>query len=79
MVRLRTGGFWAGCLAHAAANTNGDSLTAFLFYGGGNWILTSYAGVFGWIPLGVVCAWIMLNRSRRTAHSRMVHDGHSMP
>jgi membrane protease YdiL (CAAX protease family) len=61
-LRQRTGSIWAGCLAHAAANTTGGSLTAYLFYGGGQWLLTSYAGVLAWLPLGGVCAWILLTR-----------------
>jgi hypothetical protein len=30
-LRQRTGSIWAGCLAHAAANTTGGSLTVYLF------------------------------------------------
>jgi membrane protease YdiL (CAAX protease family) len=72
-LRQRTGGIWAGCLAHSAADMTGG-LSAYLFYGNGQWILTSYAGVLAWIPLGVVCAWIVLTSSRRTAHRRVVRD-----
>jgi membrane protease YdiL (CAAX protease family) len=62
-LRQRTGSIWAGCLAHSASDMTG-SLCAYFFYGGGQWILTSYAGVLAWIPLGVVCIWIVLTSSR---------------
>lgn len=64
-LRERTGSIWSVCLAHGAANATGGSLTALLFYGNGQWLLTSYAGVLAWIPLGAVCAWIVLVDSRR--------------
>jgi len=72
-LRQRTGGIWAGCLAHSAADMTG-SLNAYLFYGGGQWILTSYAGVLAWIPLGIVCVWIALTSSRSTAGDRVVRE-----
>ena len=64
-LRQRTGSVWVSCLAHAAANGIGGSLTAYLFLGGGSFLLTSYAGVLGWIPLGAICAWILLIGRRR--------------
>jgi uncharacterized protein len=48
------------CLAHSASNFVGGSLSAYLFVGSGSFILTSFAGVIAWIPLGAICAWIVL-------------------
>jgi uncharacterized protein len=69
-LRQRTGTIWVSCLAHAAANGIGGSLTAYLFLGGGSFLLTSYAGVLGWMPLGAVCAWILLTGRLRVATTR---------
>ncbi len=60
-LRLRTGSVWAASLAHAATNSIGGSITLLLFMGGANWIYVSYLGLLGWIPLGTVCAWIIIS------------------
>jgi membrane protease YdiL (CAAX protease family) len=67
-LRLRTGSVWAASLAHAATNAIGGSLTTLLFMGGLNGIFVSYLGVLGWIPLGGLCAWIVL-RGGLATHS----------
>jgi membrane protease YdiL (CAAX protease family) len=59
-LRVKTGSVWSTCLAHSASNTIGGSLTSYIFFGGGAFMLTSYAGVLGWLPLGIVCVWIVL-------------------
>jgi membrane protease YdiL (CAAX protease family) len=59
-LRLRTGSIWASSLAHAATNVVGGSLTMLLFLGGPNLIFVSYLGILSWIPLGILCAWIVL-------------------
>jgi membrane protease YdiL (CAAX protease family) len=59
-LRLRTGSIWPPSLAHAATNVVGGTLTVFLFTGGPNWVFVSYLGLLGWIPLGAICAWIVL-------------------
>jgi membrane protease YdiL (CAAX protease family) len=59
-LRLKTGSVWAASLAHGATNTIGGSLTLMLFYGGSNWMWVGYNGILAWIPLGIVCAWIIL-------------------
>ena len=59
-LRLRSGSIWPVCLAHAATNAVGGSLLMMLFLGGPNWICLSYLGVLAWIPLGALCAWIVL-------------------
>lgn len=59
-LRTRTGSIWSASLAHSATNAVGGSLTLLLFTGGPNWIFVSYVGVLGWVPLGILCAWIVL-------------------
>ena len=59
-LRLRSGSVWASCLAHAATNSIGATLTMSLFLGGGDSIFFSYLGLLGWIPLGALCLWIVL-------------------
>jgi membrane protease YdiL (CAAX protease family) len=58
-LRLRTGSIWSSSLAHSATNVIGAGITTLLFTGGSNWILVSYLGPLGWIPLGALCAWII--------------------
>ncbi len=59
-LRQRTGSVWSTCLAHSAANGIGGALTAHLYAGGGSFMLTSYAGVLGYVPLGLIGLWIVL-------------------
>jgi membrane protease YdiL (CAAX protease family) len=59
-LRLKSGSVWVTCLAHAATNGIGGGLTAYMFLDGGHFLLTSYLGVLGWVPLGILCAWIVL-------------------
>jgi hypothetical protein len=33
-----------------------------LFFGGPHWILVCYAGILAWVPLSVVCAWLVFTR-----------------
>ncbi len=63
---LRTGSVWAPSLAHAATNVVGSSLVLLLFFGGPNWILLSYVGVLAWVPLGVLCMWIVATGRMKT-------------
>jgi membrane protease YdiL (CAAX protease family) len=65
-LRLRSGSIWTSCLAHAATNSIGASLTLSLFLGGGDSILFSYLGLIGWIPLGALCLWIVLTGRLKT-------------
>lgn len=57
---LTTGSIVAPCLANAATVTIGVSLTQILFGEHSDLLFTGYFGILGWIPLGVVCAWIIL-------------------
>jgi uncharacterized protein len=67
-LRARTGSVWVTCLAHSATNGVGGALLAYLYLGGGAFVLTSYVGVLGWIPLGLLCLGLLvtgqLRRSR---------------
>ncbi len=64
-LRVRTGSIWAASLGHSATNTTGASLTLLLFWGGPNWLFVSYVGILGWVPLGVLCLWIVLTGQLR--------------
>jgi membrane protease YdiL (CAAX protease family) len=64
-LRLRTGSIWASSLAHAATNAVGGSLTMLLFAGRPGGIFVSYLGILSWIPLGALCAWIVLTGQLR--------------
>lgn len=58
-LRLRTGSVWVSCVAHAATNSFGSLMMISLFYGGPNWTFVSYFGVLGWLPLGLICIWLI--------------------
>ncbi len=58
-LRQRTGSIWSCCLAHAATNAIGGSLTLLLFAGGPSLIFVSYLGILSWLPLGILSAWII--------------------
>jgi len=60
-LRLRTGSIWPASLAHSATNAVGGSIMMMLFLGGPNWVFVSYLGILAWIPLGTLCAWIVLS------------------
>jgi uncharacterized protein len=59
-LRERTGSIWAPSLAHAATNAVGGSLTLLAFWGTPHSILVRYCGVYGFLPLGAVCAALYL-------------------
>ncbi len=60
------GSVWAPSLAHAATTAVGGSLLTLLFLGGPIWIFASYLGILGWVPLGVLCLWIVFTGRLRT-------------
>ncbi len=68
-LRLKTCSIWSSSIAHGATNSFGVSLTLLLFLGGPNFTLVSYLGVLSWIPLGALCAWILLTGKLRSAPS----------
>jgi membrane protease YdiL (CAAX protease family) len=59
-LRARTGSIWVTCLAHSATNGVGGALLAFLYLGGGSFLVTSYVGMLGWIPLALLCMALLL-------------------
>ena len=66
--RTKTGSIWSASLGHSATNAIGGNLTLLLFIGAPNWILVSYVGILAWIPLAILCAWIILTRQLKAAH-----------
>ena len=62
-LRVKTGSIWAPSLAHAATNTVGGTFTYSLFgglWGDPNWIFVSFVGILAWLPLGILCGWIVM-------------------
>ena len=62
-LRVKTGSIWAPSLAHATANTVGGTYISVLFGGlwnDPNWIFVSFIGILAWIPLGILCGWIVM-------------------
>jgi uncharacterized protein len=59
-IRLRSGSIWAASLAHATSNRVGASLISLLFAGPSS-AFVAYLGILGWIPLGALALWIVLN------------------
>ena len=64
-LRAKTGSVWVTCLAHSATNGVGGALLAYLYLGDGNFVLTSYVGVLGWIPLGLFCLGLLVTGQLR--------------
>lgn len=58
-LRLASGSVWAPTLAHAATNAVGGSLIL-LWFGGAKPLWVAYLGILGWLPLGLLCLWIVL-------------------
>ena len=61
-LRVKTGSIWAPSLAHATANTVGGTYIYVLFGGlwnDPNWIFVSFVGILAWLPLGILCGWIV--------------------
>ena len=67
-LRIKTGSIWSASLGHSATNAIGGNLTLLLFIGAPNWILVSYVGILAWIPLAILCAWIILTGQLKAAH-----------
>ncbi len=61
---MKTGSIWSSSIAHGATNSLGASLTLLLFLGGPKFTFVSYLGILSWIPLGALCAWILLTSKR---------------
>jgi membrane protease YdiL (CAAX protease family) len=59
-LKYRTDSIWTVSLAHSAVNIIGGSLTESIFRGVADPILVGYLGILGWIPMGALCAWIII-------------------
>ncbi|HKD83196.1 MAG TPA: CPBP family intramembrane glutamic endopeptidase [Terriglobales bacterium] len=59
-LRLKSNSIWCSSLAHAATNGMGGTLFLLLLGGsGGDYIYISLVGVLGYVPLGLLSAWII--------------------
>jgi membrane protease YdiL (CAAX protease family) len=58
-VRTRSGSIWPACLAHSGVGIIGSSLVAYLFMRPDS-ISRFHLEVVTWIPLVVLCAWVVL-------------------
>lgn len=67
-LREKSGSVWCTSLAHSATNVIGGNLTALWFPDTSHWIFVSYLGFLGWIPLAVICGFILIGRAR-SAHT----------
>ncbi|MBA3534131.1 MAG: CPBP family intramembrane metalloprotease [Ardenticatenales bacterium] len=68
-LRLKTGSSWPSAVAHAAANTFGGTWLSLLFFGGPNWELVSFGSVLAWVPMGLLCAWLIASGQLRPERS----------
>lgn len=67
-LRQRTGSVWSASLAHASTNYLGANLVSLWFVGGPPNVVTwTYLGIAGWVPLGAICAWLVLGRRLESA------------
>jgi len=73
-LRMKTRSIWCPSLAHAATNAIGGSLLLLLL-GSKNAIFTSYAGILGYVPLGLLSAWIVFTGQLKPAASAPGQDG----
>ncbi len=55
----KSGSVWVTSLAHSATNAIGGSLTLLLFPDRSNLLFLGYLGILSWIPLGLLCVWIV--------------------
>jgi uncharacterized protein len=74
-LRRRSGAVWVTSLAHASANSVGGVMTSTLFFGGGHFLLTSYSGVLGFVPLGLVCLMLIVTGQMRALARRSSGGG----
>jgi uncharacterized protein len=66
-LRYKTGSIWVTCLAHSATNGVGGALLAYLYMGGGSFLLASYVGVLGWLPLGLLSLGLLMTGQLKRA------------
>lgn len=66
-LRLRTQSIWASSLAHSATNVVGGGLTTLWFSNHADAVLVGYLGILAWVPLGLLCLWIVATGQLRPA------------
>jgi len=59
-LRSRSGSIWTASMAHSATNAIGGTFTMFLFLERVDFLYAGYLGLFSWVPLGIIAAWIVL-------------------
>lgn len=69
-IRRKTGSVWATSLAHSATNAIGGVLSVSWFPDPSSMVFTSYLGFLAWVPLGVLCLWIIVRTNAETADDR---------
>jgi uncharacterized protein len=68
-LRLRSGSIWASSLAHSANNVIGGGIWILLFGDKVNHLISSPAGILGWVSLGALSAWIVFTGQLKPADS----------
>lgn len=74
-LRRRSGSIWVTSLAHSATNAVGGSLTVLWFPNASNALFVLYGGILSFVPLGLLCAWIIVRdaRARKIGEDYVYH------
>lgn len=74
-LRRRSGSIWVTSLAHSATNAVGGSLSVLWFPNATNAVFVLYGGILSFIPLGLLCLWIVVSdaRARKIAEDYVYH------
>jgi membrane protease YdiL (CAAX protease family) len=62
-LREKSGSIWVTSLAHSATNVIGGSLSVLWFADHSKSLFVNYGGVLSWVPLGLLCIWIVARRA----------------
>jgi membrane protease YdiL (CAAX protease family) len=62
-LREKSGSIWVTSLAHSATNAIGGSLSVLWFADHSKSLWVGYGGILSWIPLGLLCIWIISGRA----------------
>jgi membrane protease YdiL (CAAX protease family) len=62
-LREKSGSIWVTSLAHSATNAIGGSLAALWYPDRAHMVVIGYLGLLSWVPLGLICAWIVVQRA----------------
>jgi hypothetical protein len=74
-LRMKTGSIWSSSIAHGATDSFGASLALLFFLGGPKFTFVGYLGILSWIPLGALCAWILLTQAADYNDSSLTTEG----